>query len=172
MTWAALDAEAEEADPSPIYQAMRTITAQMEARFPEEWERHKRRMTNMLERWGNEPKKLTAPKVINRHHYLGDDGEPDHNKLPIPYIYIGRGTTLGNPYKVAEHGGKALELYRAWLWQKVKQRDAKTLRAFAGINWDTHLVCSCAPRPCHGDVVVSTWLWLQRQPWWSKEEFG
>lgn len=99
---------------------------------------------------------LHRPRVVNRHHFKG-------KATPEPSIYIGRGTPLGNPYKVKEHGLAALDLYRRWLWGKIKDRDPQVLRALAAITGDHHLVCSCKPRPCHGDVVVRAWAWLRRQ---------
>ena len=61
------------------------------------------------------------PFVINRHHHK--DG------LPSGAIYIGRGTPLGNPFTVQEHGEDALGLYRRWLsegWEE-KQRAGRQL---------------------------------------------
>lgn len=96
-----------------------------------------------------------TPTVVNRHWYK--------TGLPAGATYIGRGTPLGNPFTVAEYGKDALALYRAWLWEKLKQRDDMVLGAMRAIRPDTPLVCSCKPRPCHGDVVVKAWLWLRSQ---------
>ena len=96
------------------------------------------------------------PKVINRHHYRG-------RSLPRPWIYVGRGTPLGNPYRAQEHGEAALEKYRRWLWDRIRAGDRAVLRTLREIQEDTHLVCSCAPRPCHADVIVRAWKWLRRQ---------
>lgn len=98
-----------------------------------------------------------GPTVINRHHY--------HDKpKPQPWVYIGRGSPLGNPYTVAEHGLDALELYRRWLWNKITSRDPDVMRALREISPRHSLVCSCKPRPCHGDVVVAAWHWLESLP--------
>jgi len=94
------------------------------------------------------------PLVINRHHYK-------KKPKPRPWIYIGRGSPLGNPFTVKEHGLDALELYRSWLWRKLVERDPGVLAEMRKITAQHHLVCSCAPRPCHGDVVVKAWAWLQ-----------
>lgn len=96
-----------------------------------------------------------APTVVNRHWYK--------TGLPVGAIYIGRGTPLGNPFTVAEHGIEALALYRAWLWKRIQDRNADVLGAMRAIRPGTLLVCSCKPRPCHGDVVVKAWLWLRSQ---------
>lgn len=96
-----------------------------------------------------------APTVVNRHHY--------RNGLPQSAIYIGRGTPLGNPYTMAEHGERALDLYRRWLWAKIRSHDPSVMAALRQIGSRSLLVCSCKPRPCHGDVVVKAWLWLREQ---------
>lgn len=93
------------------------------------------------------------PTVVNRHHYR--DG------LPPGSIYIGRGTPLGNPYTVKEHGVAALDLYRRHLWAAIRREDAAILGALRAIEEASLLVCSCKPRPCHGDVVVAAWAWLR-----------
>lgn len=98
------------------------------------------------------------PEVVNRHWYKR--GKP----IPKPWVYIGRGTPLGNPYTVQEHGPQALELYRQWLWRKIVGRDPSVLRVLREITPEHKLVCSCKPRPCHGDVVVRAWAWLHRLP--------
>ncbi len=98
---------------------------------------------------------MELPIVVNRHWYK--NGKP----IPDPWIYIGRGTPLGNPYVVGEQFANPLELYRRWLWEKLKTRDKKVVAAMRAIVPGMHLVCSCKPRPCHGDVVVRAWVWMQ-----------
>lgn len=102
-----------------------------------------------------------VPTVVNRHHYK-------KGELPRPWTYVGRGTPLGNPFTVQEHGQNALELYRRWLWDKIRGSDPQVLSALADIREDTNLVCSCAPRPCHADVICRAWAWLQTQGWWRR----
>lgn len=97
---------------------------------------------------------MIPPVVLNRHHYRG-------RPMPRPWRYIGRRTPLGNPFTVAEHGDHALDLYRRWLWEKIQARDPEVLRELAAIAPGEHLVCSCKPRPCHGDVVVRAWAWVR-----------
>jgi len=99
---------------------------------------------------------VTPPQVVNRHHYR-------RTGLPRGARYIGRGTPLGNPYTVAEHGSSALELYRKWLWKKIRQRDVAVMEEMRRIKPGDLLVCSCKPRPCHGDVVVAAWTWMRRE---------
>jgi hypothetical protein len=87
-------------------------------------------------------------QVVNRHTYTGTG------------IYIGRPTALGNPFTLSpgQDRDTCIALYRTWLRDQWRQRRlAKTmLRQLARQYQQTgHLVliCSCAPRPCHGDVI-------------------
>lgn len=98
---------------------------------------------------------MNGLRVVNRHHF------PDG--VPSPSIYIGRGTPLGNPFTVKEWGELALPKYREWLWEKLNEQDSAVLGAFAEITVEHKLVCSCKPRPCHGDVIVAAWDWLRKQ---------
>jgi hypothetical protein len=93
------------------------------------------------------------PTVVNRHHF---HGQP----LPKPSLYIGRGTPLGNPFTVAEHGDDALRLFRLHLSKAVEERRYDVLAAINSITPNHYLICSCAPRPCHGDIVLELWEWL------------
>lgn len=127
------------------------------------------------------------PSVVNRHHFAYVDGvgpppkkKPTRGKnyLPAPWIYVGRKvhghpgeSPLANPYRphgagfdgeALTHDG-ALELYRRWLWQKIRTNDPRVMLALRSITDETALVCSCAPRPCHADVVAKAWVWLKGQ---------
>jgi hypothetical protein len=102
----------------------------------------------------------TGPIVINRHHYRG-------RALPEPNVYIGRGTPLGNEVSRREDGEQvAMRRYRAWLWAKVEERDPYVLGALNAISPEHHLVCSCAPSFCHGDVIVEVWYRLTGKGEW------
>lgn len=103
------------------------------------------------------------PTVINRHHFKG-------RALPEPNVYIGRGTPLGNPFTREEHGEQAIALYRDHLWTKIEARDPGVLAALNAITPAHNLVCSCAPRPCHGHVVLEVAEWLAGKGHWSEEE--
>lgn len=97
--------------------------------------------------------------VINRHHYR--DG------LPPGSVYVGRGASvLGNPFTLEKHGSRALELYRDHLFGAIEKRDEVILAALNAIGPDAVLVSSCAPRPCHADIVVEAWEWLAGKGDW------
>lgn len=84
-------------------------------------------------------------------------------------IYIGRGSPLGNPYTsikdrktkaehVCDSREESISNYRGYIDRELKNNN----RQIAGelnriwqfaMTGDVYLVCFCAPKPCHGDVV-------------------
>ena len=97
------------------------------------------------------------PEVVNRHWY-------HKTGLPPEARYIGRGTPLGNPFTAQQYEvDEALDLYRRWLWKKIRGGDEAVLAELRRITPETKLVCSCKPKPCHGDVVVRAWGWIRDQ---------
>ena len=101
---------------------------------------------------------MSDPIVVNRHHYRG-------KPLPDPWVYIGRGTPLGNVVSRRDTHSEeeAMRLYRKWLWERIRAGDRAVLGALRAITPQHHLVCSCAPRTCHGDVVLAAWRWLRER---------
>ena len=73
-----------------------------------------------------------------------------HYKRERHHIYIGRPSKWGNPFVVGKHGqrGECIALYESWL------RENAAL--FAALDELRGLVlgCWCAPRACHGDLLV------------------
>lgn len=89
------------------------------------------------------------PKVFNKHH----------KNAPKNAIYIGRGSVWGNPYthldskcpdivKVSsrEEAVKAFE--------DMVRKDENILNYIRQHLKGKDLVCFCAPRACHGDVLL------------------
>lgn len=127
------------------------------------------------------------PTVVSRKRYLPVDGWGPPPKrpltgrerrpsMPADAVYVGRGSPLGNPYRIDHRTGEvfdpmgdrvgfgvgdALRLYRVWLHEKLTAEDARVMVAMRSIGPDTLLVCSCAPKPCHADRVLSAWMWLK-----------
>lgn len=65
-------------------------------------------------------------------------------------IYIGRGGKWGNPYEIGPDMTReeAIEKFEEYL-----DRRPNLLRQLAGLH-GKKLGCFCAPKPCHGDVLV------------------
>jgi hypothetical protein len=83
-------------------------------------------------------------------------------------VYIGRPTPLGNPYThqlgtTAEiHVGtreEAVLMYRLWLPKQIIGGNKEVIEALQNIQQmaehddDVYLVCWCAPKKCHGEVI-------------------
>jgi hypothetical protein len=69
-------------------------------------------------------------------------------------VYIGRPSIFGNPFSVEQHGReRCILMYKSWFWARV-QRDKNFEMKVRMLEGRT-LGCYCAPKPCHGDVIVA-----------------
>lgn len=86
---------------------------------------------------------LITPVLINRHK-----GEFD--------IYIGRGTIWGNPHPIDLGQGisrsVSIEMYREHLYSCLE--DGRILISDVLNLSGKRIGCSCAPLPCHGNVII------------------
>ena len=80
------------------------------------------------------------PKVYNKHH---GDAPPDA-------VYVGRPSYWGNPFTIGVDGPRetVIEKYRAQLL------GSPSLMSRLSELRGKDLVCFCAPKPCHGDVLL------------------
>lgn len=109
-------------------------------------------------------------KVLNFYH-LG-------KKIPDGAVYIGRsmphlglsGSLFANPFKLSKSltGDQAhaerldvLQKYRRYLFNKIQNNEI-TLDDLIALK-DHDLVCFCAPRACHGDVLKLAVKWACEQ---------
>lgn len=76
------------------------------------------------------------PKVLNKHRDV----------IPRGSVYIGRGSPWGNPFKVGIDGNRDEVINRF----RVEILPNLDLRPLHGKD----LVCFCAPKKCHGDVIM------------------
>lgn len=88
--------------------------------------------------------------------------------IPNGAVYIGRGSKWGNPFtsiqgrntlaaEVVGSREEAIEKYRQWLWNKIQAGEIQ-LQELADLH-GKDLVCFCAPKPCHGDVLERAAKW-------------
>jgi hypothetical protein len=81
------------------------------------------------------------PKVWNKR---------DPN-VPKGAVYVGRPTKWGNPYTLIDEKNRddVIELFRTYLlaYPQLLEAAKAELRG-------KHLVCWCAPKPCHADVLL------------------
>lgn len=76
------------------------------------------------------------PKVHNKHH----------NTAPVDAVYIGRGSSWGNPWIIGVDGDRD-EVCDLFERATLPHLDLTPL-----IGKD--LVCFCAPKRCHGDALL------------------
>ena len=84
------------------------------------------------------------PKVYNKYH----------KNAPKDAVYVGRPSKWGNPFVIGKDGTRAevIEKYRKFIWDHVFTSDLfmADLRELKGKD----LVCYCAPKPCHADILL------------------
>jgi len=91
------------------------------------------------------------------------------NKIPANWIYIGRGSVLGNWFKITPKTNRkqVIQLYKEWLWFKIKIKDQPVLAELARLvllhkhHGELVLCCHCKPLPCHGDIIKSCLEWIE-----------
>ena len=93
------------------------------------------------------------PKVYNRHH----------KDAPIDAVYIGRGTPWGNPFTtltVTDHRGPEEVTVVGTREEAVRRFEGLVegnpafKRQIKDMLKGKDLLCSCAPKLCHGDVLL------------------
>jgi len=79
--------------------------------------------------------------------------------VPDGAVFIGRPSILGNPFghNARRTREQAISLYREWLWDQIR-RGRISLRYLADLE-GRDLVCYCAPKRCHGEVVQEAARW-------------
>ena len=101
-------------------------------------------------------------KIVNRRH---------HTVLDDNMVYVGRpaqglrGSPLANPYKIGPHGDRenVIRLYRQWLAGQIKKRDRAVLDALRQLDENSVLLCWCAPKACHAEVVERAWRYCKQE---------
>jgi hypothetical protein len=89
-------------------------------------------------------------QVVNKYKTVMSD--PD-------VVYIGRGSVWGNPFRMSSEKDRegVIRLYREHLWAQIK-RGAITKEMLIALD-GKRLACYCAPKSCHGDVIVKAVNW-------------
>ncbi len=80
------------------------------------------------------------------------------------FVYIGRPSIFGNPFRLRNphderERAAVLSRYRQWFLTRIATDPA--FRAQIQTLHGRDLGCWCAPRACHGEVILA---WLQSQP--------
>ena len=69
------------------------------------------------------------------------------NTAPPDAVYVGRGSPWGNPFRVGKDGSRA-DVIERFAREVLPTLDLAPLRG-------KHLVCFCAPLPCHADILLT-----------------
>jgi len=84
-------------------------------------------------------------------------------------IYIGRGSVLGNPFRIGKNGSRdeVIAKYRLALWADFKANGSKSryirrILVSSALGHNLALVCHCRPKACHGQVILDALDWLGR----------
>ena len=95
--------------------------------------------------------------VVNKHTHTPTELD----------VYIGRGSPLGNPYKLSDYSREvSISLYAVEISQCISTKANTKNLNYQGVKdllnriwWmnryegQCNLVCYCAPLACHGDVI-------------------
>lgn len=78
------------------------------------------------------------------HNYIGE--------------YIGRPSILGNPYNTAVGRKEAISAFSNYLNRKIQEKDPVIIGELERLysiakNEQLVLICWCAPKSCHGEVI-------------------
>ena len=79
-------------------------------------------------------------KVLNKHTAGSHSGA----------VYIGRGSKWGNLFRIGIDGDRAAVIAKYESWLRNQHHLLRALDELRGRN----LLCFCAPKACHGDVLL------------------
>jgi hypothetical protein len=81
-----------------------------------------------------------------------------HCKKEKYTVYIGRPSILGNPFAIGKDGTReeVIKKYEDWLRSCIVS-STKYANAIYQLKEDDILGCWCAPKACHGDVIIMLW---------------
>lgn len=82
---------------------------------------------------------------------LSETGRVVHCKREKFDVYIGRPSFWGNPFALGKENSResVIKQYRDWLLNQPKMLAAARTHLRGKV-----LGCWCAPKPCHGDVLL------------------
>ena len=83
---------------------------------------------------------LKGCRVLNKHRA----------GIPAGTVYIGRGSKWGNPFRIGRDGDRAAVIAKYERWLADQHHLLRALDELRGRD----LVCFCAPRACHGDLLL------------------
>ena len=96
-------------------------------------------------------------KVLNKHA-RGSQADA---------VYIGRGSKWGNPFRIGIDGDRAAVIAKYGWWLRNQHYLLRALDELHGCN----LLCFCAPKACHGDLLLrlANASREERIAWWRAD---
>jgi Domain of unknown function (DUF4326) len=90
-------------------------------------------------------------------------GKVVHCKREQYDVYIGRPGRWGNPFVLRAESERedVLEKYRVWLWNEIRE-GGFSLEELSELSGKV-LGCWCAPKTCHGDVLLRAAQWAENK---------
>ena len=85
-----------------------------------------------------------------RDHYTHYIGRP-HKEIPRQEW---EGSVFGNPFPLYKESERAVVIRR---FEDYARSTPSILDAIAALPEDAVLGCWCAPKPCHGAIIVTIW---------------
>jgi hypothetical protein len=82
------------------------------------------------------------PKVYNKHH----------KNYPKEAVYIGRGSPWGNPFTIGDNGWTREDVCA--LFEAFAKTEPYYFKMARDQLKGKDLVCYCAPKACHGDILL------------------
>ena len=86
-------------------------------------------------------------RIVNKKNFKGEG------------VYIGRPSPLGNPFVLGRDGNRdeVIRKYSDYITREIENNDKvrKELNRILELSrkGDVNLICWCAPKKCHGDVI-------------------
>lgn len=98
-------------------------------------------------------------KIRNKKTYTGNGN------------YVERGTALGNPFALVngeQDRDYAIDKYKEWLWKQIKHDGPERkmlmhLVAKFKKEGELNLICYCAPKRCHAEVIKAAIMWIIKE---------
>jgi hypothetical protein len=96
-------------------------------------------------------------KVLNKHA-VGSHADA---------VYVGRGSKWGNPFRIGSDGDRAAVITKYERWLHSQHHLLRALDELRGHD----LLCFCAPKTCHGDLLLrlANASREERIAWWRAD---
>ncbi len=114
-------------------------------------------------RMRNDAAKMLECYLGNNYMYCGwGNKRLGLETSPLANPYTNKSNARAGRIRVASRDS-AVEMYRVSLWERICADDRQVLEKLHQITPTTALVCWCAPKRCHCEVIYSAADWLRQK---------